>query len=167
MLLPTIVFAIILKIKKNIYFVVISLNKGWLWIKISDIILLYFVFNTNNNYLFKNVKINSYLNYFLGFFLPYTKLLKLFGTGYKLTDYNFYFFLRNNLSHKTLIILFKNIKCFLVKKTVFILQSRKLDWIQNTICNLRVFCNKNNYKKKGIFYKNEVLFLKIGKVVKN
>ena len=44
---------------------------------------------------------------------------------------------------------------------------RNLSVFKNLIFKIRLVSNKNIYKKKGIFFKNELCFLKTGKIVKN
>jgi len=158
------------KKKKIIYLVTITRKLGWIICK-TDIFFCLWIcknFIKNTNLIINNYKLHLFIiNNLLGGFFNFIQNFKILGTNYKINKYKYFFFFRNNVAHKTILFSTLNIKYFLIKKILFKTQSRSFNWTQKIFYLYRTVSNKYIYKKKGIFFKNEIVFIKAGKIVKN
>ncbi len=153
---------------------IISLLYGWILIN-----LLYSfneLFYLKKKYL-KKSNITFFLHtkiiwkifyiYILGYNLLHKINLKLFGTAYKINIRVNNFFIRFGSSNKLIISLLQNIKFFLIKKIFLTIKSRHWNLIKLLAFKLKQLSCNDTYKKKGVYFKNELIFLKQGKASKN
>jgi hypothetical protein len=165
-------FLIYITNKKLNYLLILSLLHGWILIHLFNII--YF---SKKTYLFqecyKTILLNSkkiwkilYI-YNLGFNLLHKNVLVISGTGYKVTVRSNKFFMRFGFSNKIIVKLLQNIKFFLIKKTFVIMKSRYWNLNKLITYKLKKVSINGVYKKKGIYFKNELIYLKQGKISKN
>ena len=153
---------------KNINFIFISNYFGIFYYKLKTINLTYFFFNKNivnkQYYIFLNWQIIN--NYFLGLLSNYNYKVQVYGSNLKITKKFNTFILRTGKANKHVILPFQNIKLFLIKKTIVQVISRNFNMLKLFIHKWKFYYLKNTYKKKGLYFKNEIVILKTGKVVK-
>lgn len=167
-------FLIYVNNKKFYYVLIVSLLYGWVLLNLLHSFNA--IFCLKKNYL-KKFNITFFLNfkkifkviyiYILGLSWLYKDNLTLFGTGYKLSIHFNKFFMRFGFSNKLILCLLQNIKIFLIKKIFVTIKARYCNLIKLLSYKLKQLSFNGVYKKKGIYFKNELIYLKQGKVSKN
>ena len=147
-------------IKNKIIFVlVISVNKGWGFLKLKQ---YFFIKKSQLYYIVVNNK--SYLSFltiiFLGFYRGYFRFLKLKGMGYKFIRLKDNIIIKFGFSHRLIYMNQINIYCLYISKYTLRFESRSC-WQLIKVANYFTNIRKNNvYKKKGIFIKGSVNTIK-------
>jgi len=152
---------------------IISLLYGWILINLLDSLNNFFYLKkkylkkSNVTYFLNTKKIWKFFYiYTLGFNLVHKTNLKLFGTSYKMNIRVNNFFIRFGSSNKIILSVLQNIKFFLIKKIFLTIKARHWNLIKLLAFKLKQLSSNGTYKKKGIYFKNELIFLKEGKVSK-
>jgi hypothetical protein len=168
-------FLIYINNKKLHYILIISLLYGWILIKLISSFYMFFILK--KTYLLKHFCVTFFLNYkkiwklfyiyTIGYQLSNKTFLILLGTGYKTSVRYSSYYMRFGFSNKTIIDVLQNIKLCLVKKIFMTVKSRNWNLTRLLAYKLKLLSRNNVYKKKGIYYKNELIFLKQGKITKN
>ena len=140
--------------KKIKYFFFILLNK-------------YNVILFNNSLKIIKAK-NTFFDIFLfGLIKGFKIYLEIHGTGYKFRLINtktlFGLILRIGYSHLLLINLIHNFRLSFFNKSSLCFYTNDLWYLNNNLYCLSIIKKKNNYKKKGIYWKNAIYTLKKSK----
>lgn len=170
MLITNTNFIFVLKNNQNNFFTIVicSYEFGLFFFKI---IKGKFCFLINRlNCFFQNIKIKLNINLFnnscLGLNLLYNYKLQIFGSNLKITKKHNTFVLRTGKANKCVILPLQNFKLFLIKKTIVNLIARHFNFIKLFSFKWKSYYLKTNYKKKGLYFKNEIVTLKLGKITK-
>lgn len=162
---------IILLIRNQFAFlIIISLIYGWSIINLTKYIKnkYFFKFNKlNQKYIFDYLKIKKYISSFL---LGLIKLqyadLYFKGISTKLMLFKNMLQYRTGFSNKLLINPMTNLKYVLIKKSILIIKNRFINIIKMYFNKLKKKSNTSTYKKIGIYIKNQLIFIKKGKLTK-
>lgn len=168
-------FLIFIHNKKLRYIIILSLLYGWILLSLLSSFNL--IISSKQKKFFQPFKIILFLNskkiwkilyiYILGFNLLSKKHFTLLGTGYKINIKYNKFLLRFGISNKLIINLLQNIKIYITKKVFISIKTRYWNLIKLLSYKLKQLSFNGIYKKKGIYFKNELVSLKQGKVSKN
>lgn len=163
-------FIFVIKNNQNIFFtiVIFSYEFGVSFFKVINIEFFFLI--TRLNCFFQNINIKININLFnnncLGLNLLYNYKLQIFGSNLKITKKHNTFILRTGKANKCVILPLQNFKLFLIKKTNVNLITRHFNFIKLFSFKWKSYYLKTNYKKKGLYFKNEIVTLKLGKITK-
>lgn len=148
--------------------ILISYQFGNFYFKFSKLTFNFFVSKLKLNLFWNYQQFNQKVlnNFCLGFILPYCNQIAIAGSNLKITcKYNTYV-LRVGKSNKHVLLPFQNFKLFLLKKSIVFLIARHFNLIKIFIQKWKSYYLKNTYKKKGLYFKHQIVVLKLGKIAK-
>ena len=144
-------------VNKIFVLVFISLYRGWSVLKLNA---QGFVLKLNNIYFYKCNNFNICNNIILGLYKNYNKFLKLRGMGFKYLLVRYSLLLKINFSNRLVYNIENNMKIYYKTKQQINVVSRCLFKIQNLMFFFNDLNRKHIYKKKGVFIKGYIYFLK-------
>ena len=145
----------------KLFLLVISSFKGWGIVSFDKKVYIllknksFFCFLTHNKSFLKFLQI-----FFLGLQKGYFQYLKIKGMGYKFTKVSGGLVIKFGFSHRIIVKFFLDVYCKFITRYLLYCNTRSLWSLQRLTQSFRLIRKKDSYKKKGIFIKGNLIWIK-------